>query len=47
VWALSDVDKDNHLNKEEFAIAFHLIVCASKRDLPVPEVLCAGSKNAT
>lgn len=36
VWELSDNDKDSRLNPDEFAVAMHLIVCVSKRGLPVP-----------
>ena len=39
IWALADDDKDSVLSPKEFAVAFHLIVCVSKRGLPVPEVL--------
>jgi Cytoskeletal-regulatory complex EF hand len=39
VWTLADVDRDSRLSLEEFVIAFHLIVCATKRGLPVPEML--------
>jgi hypothetical protein len=41
IWALSDVDKDNKLNPAEFAIAMHLIVCATKRRMAVPDKLPA------
>ena len=36
VWELSDNDKDSRLSPNEFAVAMHLIVCVSKRGLPVP-----------
>ncbi len=36
VWELSDADKDSRLSPNEFAVAMHLIVCISKRGLPVP-----------
>lgn len=39
IWALSDADKDGMLDRNEFHIAFHLALCASKRGMPVPEVL--------
>jgi len=37
VWNLSDGDPvDNRLDKVEFAIAMHLIVCVTKKGLPMP-----------
>mmetsp|Transcript_800 Transcript_800/g.799 ORF Transcript_800/g.799 Transcript_800/m.799 type:complete len:679 (+) Transcript_800:19-2055(+) len=41
IWALSDVDKDHMLSPIEFAIAFHLILCLSKKHLPLPPGLPA------
>lgn len=39
VWDLADADNDSRLSPGEFAVAMHLIVCISKRGLPVPERL--------
>lgn len=39
VWELADADRDNRLSAPEFAVAMHLIVCASKRGLPLPPTL--------
>ncbi|CAM9620754.1 unnamed protein product [Chrysoparadoxa australica] len=39
VWELSDVDRDSRLSKAEFCCAMHLIVCATKKRLPVPSSL--------
>jgi len=36
VWELSDMDKDNKLSLHEFCVAMHLIVCVSKKGLPMP-----------
>lgn len=33
---MSDLNKDNQLDVEEFCIAMHLIVCISKRGMPMP-----------
>jgi hypothetical protein len=44
VWNLADQDQDSKLNPKEFAVAFHLIVCASKRNMPMPKVLPAPLK---
>ncbi len=41
IWNLSDVDKDGHLSQEEFCIAFHLVLCASKRNMLIPDALPA------
>jgi hypothetical protein len=39
VWAMVDLPVDNRLDALEFAIAMHLIVCVSKKGLPVPDKL--------
>lgn len=39
IWQLADMDKDNRLNKHEFCVAMHLIVCVSKKGLAMPQVL--------
>ncbi|KAJ8270940.1 hypothetical protein GJAV_G00120980 [Gymnothorax javanicus] len=38
VWELSDVDKDGHLDKDEFAVAMHLVYRAMEKE-PVPSSL--------
>ncbi|XP_078054125.1 epidermal growth factor receptor substrate 15-like 1 [Mustelus asterias] len=38
VWDLSDVDKDGHLDRDEFAVAMHLVYRALEKE-PVPSVL--------
>ena len=47
VWKLSDVDKDGQLDKDEFALAMHLIqVKLDGHDLPdeLPTHLCPPAK---
>ena len=39
IWAMSDADKDNFLSEKEFCVAMHLIVCVSKKGLPLPGTL--------
>lgn len=39
IWAMADCDKDNFLSPKEFCVAFHLIVCVSKRGWPCPPTL--------
>jgi len=39
IWSMSDVDRDGSLTEREFSIAFHLILCVSKKGLPVPPAL--------
>ena len=39
IWNLVDDPIDNKLSKLEFAMAMHLIVCVSKKNLPVPPSL--------
>jgi Cytoskeletal-regulatory complex EF hand len=36
IWNMVDVPVDNKLDKLEFAMAMHLIVCVSKKNLPLP-----------
>ncbi|XP_075467303.1 epidermal growth factor receptor substrate 15-like 1 isoform X6 [Ascaphus truei] len=38
VWELSDIDKDGHLDRDEFAVAMHLVYRALEKE-PVPPVL--------
>lgn len=38
IWNMVDYPVDNRLSKLEFAIAMHLIVCVSKKNLPMPNV---------
>ncbi|XP_075759475.1 epidermal growth factor receptor substrate 15-like 1 isoform X5 [Pelodiscus sinensis] len=38
VWDLSDIDKDGHLDKDEFAVAMHLVYRALEKE-PVPSAL--------
>lgn len=37
IWSIVDRPVDNRLDKLEFAIAMHLIVCISKKNLPPPK----------
>lgn len=39
IWNMVDVPVDNRLDKLEFALAMHLIVCVSKKNLPMPASL--------
>ncbi|XP_056148788.1 epidermal growth factor receptor substrate 15-like 1 [Lampris incognitus] len=41
IWDLSDGDKDGHLDKEEFAVAMHLVYRAMEKE-PVPATLPAS-----
>ena len=36
IFHLADCDKDSRLTSKEFAVAFHLILCNTKKGLPVP-----------
>uniref|UniRef100_A0A671LM42 Uncharacterized protein n=1 Tax=Sinocyclocheilus anshuiensis TaxID=1608454 RepID=A0A671LM42_9TELE len=38
IWDLSDIDKDGHLDKEEFSVAMHLVYAAREKE-PVPSTL--------
>ncbi|KAI4878631.1 hypothetical protein NFI96_033604, partial [Prochilodus magdalenae] len=38
IWDLSDIDRDGHLDKEEFAVAMHLVYRAREKE-PVPSTL--------
>uniref|UniRef100_A0A8C7JEX1 Epidermal growth factor receptor substrate 15-like 1 n=1 Tax=Oncorhynchus kisutch TaxID=8019 RepID=A0A8C7JEX1_ONCKI len=38
IWDLGDVDKDGHLDREEFSVAMHLVYRAMEKE-PVPSVL--------
>ena len=39
IWNLADDDKDGSLTSKEFCVAFHLIICISKKGMPVPQTL--------
>jgi hypothetical protein len=39
IWNMVDTPVDNLLDKIEFAMAMHLIVCVSKKNLPLPSAL--------
>lgn len=39
IWELSDADGDYKLSLAEFCVGMHLIVCASKKGLPIPTAL--------
>ena len=39
VWMLADVGRDGRLDEHEFAIAFHIILCVTKRGMPIPPTL--------
>lgn len=39
IWSMVDNPVDNRLDKLEFALAMHLIVCVSKKNLPLPPAL--------
>uniref|UniRef100_H9G5V7 Epidermal growth factor receptor pathway substrate 15 like 1 n=1 Tax=Anolis carolinensis TaxID=28377 RepID=H9G5V7_ANOCA len=41
VWDLSDIDKDGHLDRDEFAVAMHLVYRALEKE-PVPSSLPAS-----
>ncbi|TDH67979.1 hypothetical protein CCR75_003465 [Bremia lactucae] len=54
IWAMADITQDSKLNLQEFYVAMHLIVCVSKRGLPMPPSLppelrqaVFGSSNST
>ncbi|XP_072524776.1 epidermal growth factor receptor substrate 15-like 1 isoform X2 [Salminus brasiliensis] len=38
IWDLSDIDKDGHLDKDEFAVAMHLVYRAREKE-PIPSIL--------
>jgi hypothetical protein len=44
IWNMVDNPVDNRLSKLEFAIAMHLIVCISKKNLPMPPMLPTSLK---
>eukprot|EP00542_Grammatophora_oceanica_P015991 CAMPEP_0194039652 /NCGR_PEP_ID=MMETSP0009_2-20130614/11757_1 /TAXON_ID=210454 /ORGANISM="Grammatophora oceanica, Strain CCMP 410" /LENGTH=1039 /DNA_ID=CAMNT_0038682559 /DNA_START=18 /DNA_END=3137 /DNA_ORIENTATION=- len=44
IWNMADQPVDNRLDKLEFAIAMHLIVCVSKKNMPLPDALPFGLK---
>ncbi|KAG7385643.1 endocytosis defective- protein [Phytophthora pseudosyringae] len=39
IWSMADVTQDSKLSAQEFYVAMHLIVCISKRGLPMPPTL--------
>ncbi|KAL3671336.1 hypothetical protein V7S43_003265 [Phytophthora oleae] len=39
IWTMADVTQDSKLSVQEFYVAMHLIVCISKRGLPMPPTL--------
>ncbi|KAG6576446.1 transcription factor [Phytophthora cinnamomi] len=39
IWSMADVTQDSKLSLQEFYVAMHLIVCVSKRGLPMPQTL--------
>lgn len=39
IWNMADHPVDNRLDKAEFAIAMHMIVCVTKKNLPLPASL--------
>jgi len=45
IWNMVDLPVDNRLDKLEFALAMHLIVCISKKGLPLPPSLPVSLKN--
>lgn len=45
IWSLADADEDGQLTSKEFCVAFHLIICVGKRNMPLPEVLPIGIQN--
>jgi len=45
IWNLVDNPVDNRLSKVEFAIAMHLIICVSKKNLPLPKLLPPSLKD--
>ena len=45
IWNLVDTPVDNRLDKLEFAMAMHLIVCVSKKNLPLPTSLPISLKS--
>ncbi|GKY99291.1 hypothetical protein MPSEU_000884200 [Mayamaea pseudoterrestris] len=44
LWNMVDSPVDNRLDKLEFAMAMHLIVCVSKKNLPMPPALPTSLK---
>jgi hypothetical protein len=45
IWNMVDTPVDNKLDKLEFAMAMHLIVCISKKNLPLPTALPISMKS--
>jgi hypothetical protein len=39
IWSLSDNDRDNKLSMIEFAVATHLIICKTRKNLRIPATL--------
>ena len=46
IWNMVDSPVDNRLDKLEFAMAMHLIVCVSKRNLPLPPSLPPSAQDS-
>eukprot|EP00903_Cladosiphon_okamuranus_P006797 g6625.t1 len=39
LWKMADIDGDTRLNREEWAIAYHIVRCVIKRDMQLPTTL--------
>ncbi|CAH0478315.1 unnamed protein product [Peronospora belbahrii] len=46
IWSMADVTQDSKLSIQEFYVAMHLIVCLSKRGLPMPPTFPRELKEA-
>ncbi|CAM9248693.1 unnamed protein product [Ectocarpus sp. 6 AP-2014] len=36
IWVMADVEKDERLNREEWAVAMHLVMCSTTKQMPLP-----------
>ncbi|CAM9586622.1 unnamed protein product [Ectocarpus sp. 12 AP-2014] len=36
IWVMADVEKDERLNREEWAVAMHLVMCSTAKQMPLP-----------
>ncbi|CAM9504620.1 unnamed protein product [Ectocarpus sp. 4 AP-2014] len=36
IWVMADVEKDDRLNREEWAVAMHLVMCSTAKQMPLP-----------